>query len=161
MVVGGTITEYQMDPYMVRSEDGPQPLRELDRDYVEMMLGATSEPLEDKDKLFSLQVGTFKLGPRLLYQQYDYNMGDSLIAQCYLIPPHGDMWLECNLHDANDRLIDRVKMLASRDQNVVDFNYTFGPVVIPGDYDLVVMSQGEEIARRRIHVHGDLVQAAN
>ncbi|MEZ6045619.1 MAG: hypothetical protein R3C11_08595 [Planctomycetaceae bacterium] len=149
-VTGGLLLEHQLDLYQVRSADGPLALRELDRDYVEMMLGSVNEQIEEKDKLFAFEVGTFKLGPRLAYQQFDYNIGDSLIAECYLSPPHSDMWLECNLHDDHDNLIDRVRLLVARDQNVVDFGYTFGEGIAPGKYDLVVFSKGEEIARKRI-----------
>ncbi|QDU81645.1 Vitamin K-dependent gamma-carboxylase [Polystyrenella longa] len=160
IVTGGVFAEHQRDLYQVRSDSGPLPLRELDRDYVEMMLGSANDPITEKDKLFSFEVGTMKLGPRLVYQQYNYEIGDSLIAQCYLNPPHADMWLECNLHDAHDNLVDRVKLLVSRDQNVVDFNYTFGESVSPGNYDLVVMSKGDEIARKRISVGTQMEQAA-
>ncbi|MCA9040990.1 MAG: HTTM domain-containing protein [Planctomycetaceae bacterium] len=160
VVTGGSFAEHQLDLYKAHAESGPYTLRELDRDYVEMMLGSANDPIEEKDKLFSFEVGTIKLGPRLLYQQYDYEMGDSLIAQCYLNPPHPDMWLECNLHDANNGLVDRVRLLVSRDQNVVDFGYTFGEAVSPGEYDLVVMSKGEEIARKRIQLKASTEQAA-
>lgn len=160
VVAGGVVLEDWLDLYGHNKAEGAYTLRELDRDYVEMMIGSSAEELKEIDKLFSFEVGTMTLGPRLLYQQYEYEQGDSLIAQCYFIPPHEDMWLECNLHDDDDKLVDRVQTLVSRENHCVNFYYKMGEGLAPGDYDLVVLSKGEELTRKTITVSENSSQAA-
>ena len=70
--------------------------------------------------------------------------------QCTLSPIHEDMWVECNLHDAQDRVIDRVGQIAPREMMRSNFFYQLSEALVPGDYFLVVKCAGKEVFRKRI-----------
>jgi hypothetical protein len=62
------------------------------------------------------------------------------------------MWLECNLHDANNVLIDRVGQIVVRSQLRGNFLYRACEALDVGTYYLVLRTGTEELTRRKIQI---------
>ena len=90
------------------------------------------------------------LGDVLMDRKEVFRHGEPIVAQCTLNPPHEDMWIECNLHDADGRIIDRVGQVADRSMLRVSYAFVLPESLLPGQYFLVIRSGGQEITRRPI-----------
>lgn len=146
---GGVGVEYQLDPMGTRRAEGAWPLKELDPAKVVPMLGQ-SERIRESDKYLSFNIGSDMLGDVLMDRKDVFRHGDPIVAQCTLNPPHEDMWIECNLHDSDGRIIDRVGQVADRSMLRVSYAFVLPESLLPGQYFLVVRSGGQEITRRAI-----------
>ena len=151
VALGGAGLERVIDPYNVRGPDGPMPLKKIDQAVAVKMLSG-SRPLRLKDMLFSLELGTDFFGDTLIGRKSIYAHGETLIAQCRTAPPHPDMYVECNLFSADGRIIERKGMVLSRTNNRINFTYTLGEAIAPGDYKLELSFSGEKIASREFTV---------
>ena len=145
----GIVAEHWLDPYGIRRSEGPYTLKELHPDEVAKKLGRT-EAIRPKDKVLAFDTGTQMIGGILSNRKYEFRQGDYVIAQCTFNPPHEDMWLECNLHDGDDRVIDRTGQIATRSMIRSNFLYNLTDSLAPGRYSLVLKTAGQEIARRSI-----------
>lgn len=146
---GGVGVEYQLDPMGTRRAEGAWPLKELDPSVVVPML-RQSERIRESDKYLSFSIGSDMLGDVLMDRKEVFRHGDPIVAQCTLNPPHEDMWIECNLHDADGRILDRVGQVADRSMLRVSYAFVLPESLLPGQYFLVVRSGGQEITRRPI-----------
>jgi len=144
----GVALEYQLDPYQKRGPEGPLPLVELDTDYVRGTLLAPTKRMRMVDKFSSLDIGTTLVGGVVAYQRREFYHGERITAQIHLNAAHEDMWVECNLHDANDRLIDRVGQIVPRENLRANTFYTLSEMLEPGIYQLVVKAAGQEVMRK-------------
>lgn len=145
----GVEAEYLLDPYGIRRPEGPYALEPLEPEYVAQLL-TPSGRIRNPDKFLSFNVGTQLMSGLLVNSQYEFRQGDCLVAQCTHCPPHEDMWVECNLHDAHDRVLDRVGQVVTREMLRSNFIYRLTEALEPGEYSLVVKMAGEEITRRKI-----------
>jgi hypothetical protein len=151
IALAGTAAEYWMDPYGVRRPDGPLALRELDPATVQTMLNRT-QVLRPQDRIFSFELGTGTFGEWLTGRKRVFSKGEELIAQCIPAPPHFDCYLECNLHSADGRVLERVGRILARENSRMNFHFTLCDAVEPGEYELVLKLSGTEVARRRFTV---------
>lgn len=151
VALGGAAAERAYDPYRERGPNGPLALRELDPAAVSEMLVA-SGPLRIEDQVFSFEIGTGLFADALVGRKAVFTNGENLTAQCILAPPHPDMYIECNLHSADGRLIDRSGMIVTREINRQNFAYSICDSVPAGDYELVLKLAGNEITRRKFSV---------
>ncbi|MCX7421222.1 MAG: HTTM domain-containing protein [Planctomycetia bacterium] len=151
VTVGAVEIEYRLDPYGVRRNDGPHALRELDPEQVKLMF-AGDQKLREYDKYLAFDLGTDMFGGMVTGQKETFHHGETIIAQYTLSPPHEDMWVECNLHDANNVLLDRVGQVVVRSQLRGNFVYRACEALRPGDYFLVLRTGGQEITRRKIQI---------
>ncbi|HET6328981.1 MAG TPA: hypothetical protein VFG04_30130, partial [Planctomycetaceae bacterium] len=69
-----------------------------------------------------------------------------------LIPPHEDLWLTCEMQDADRRVIDTTGSAVSVDSMRTIFDYVIGDAIPGGDYSLVLKIGNEEIIRRPFRV---------
>ncbi len=147
VALAGVGAEYQLDPLHDRNPNGRPALVELDADAVRSML-KPSDRIREYDKFLSFDIGSEMFGDVLVNHRNTFRYGERVLAQCTLSPPHEDMWIECNLHDSENRLIDRVGQVI--DRTTLRSNYAFEmlPALEPGQYFLVVRSGGQEITRR-------------
>ena len=146
---GGVGVEYQLDPMGSRRAEGAWPLKELDPATVLPML-QQSERIRESDKYLSFTIGSDMLGDVLMDRKDVFRQGEPIVAQCTLNPPHEDMWIECNLHDGDGRIIDRVGQVADRSMLRVSYAFVLPESLLPGPYFLIVRSGGQEITRRPI-----------
>ena len=151
VAVGAVEVEYRLDIYGERRPEGPLALKEIDPDIAKQMF-AGSVRLREYDKLLAFDVGTGMFGGFITGTRDTFKHGDPIIAQCSLNPPHEDMWLECNLHDANNVLIDRVGQIVVRSQLRGNFLYRACEALTPGSYFLVLRTGTQELTRRKIEI---------
>ncbi len=149
IVLLGIEAEYWLDPYGERRAEGPYQLTEVDHAYVQRLYLPASR-IRESDKFLSFDVGTRLVNGNLANRRTVFSHGECLLAQCAFNPPHEDMWVECNLHDAADSPVDRVGQVVTRSMMRCNFTYTLFEDLEPGKYSLVVKSGGREIARRPI-----------
>ncbi len=151
--LGGVAAERLSDPYGKRAADGPVALVPADRGQVAKML-AGAEALRPEDKIFAFEIGTGLFGEVLVGRKRVFQSGDELIAQCIASPPHADAYVECNLHTADGRLLERAGRVLLREQNRLNFTFNICEAVPPGNYELVLRLSGREITRKSFSVIG-------
>lgn len=147
----GVAVEYQLDPYGLRRPEGPHQLVEVDPDLVRQMLAPTP-PLRDIDKFFAIDTGTVQFGDMLVDRRSSFRPGERMIAQCHLMLPHEDMWIEMHLLDNENHLVGRRSTVATREMYRAHFIYDLNPAIEPGDYTLVVKTAGNEVMRKPVTV---------
>jgi hypothetical protein len=157
--VGGVGLEHWLDLYGERRPEGRYQLKPIDPDLARRMV-APPQPIRDVDKFFSIDTGTILVGDLLADRRRVFHHGQKLIAQCNLIPPHEDMWIECKIKDADNRLVDRMGNVVLREHFRANFMYPITAALEPGAYTLVFETAGREVLRKRIQIVGDVQTAA-
>ena len=149
LVVGGAGVgiEYLRDPYGLRRPEGRYTLKEISPEAAAIWL-QRSEPIVPEDKIFAFDIGTFVVGDNLANRKRIFQQGEMLIAQVSLNPPHEDLYIECNLHDAEDRMLDRLGRVIPRERFRGHFSYQLSTSIPPGEYQLVLKTSGKEVGRR-------------
>jgi hypothetical protein len=155
---GGVGLEYWMDPYGVRRPEGRHQLQPLDPEFAQRLLAPTPK-IRDQDKFFAIDTGSFLVGDLLGDRRKVFRQGETLIAQCHLVPPHEDMWIECKFLDGDNRLVDRIGNIATRDAFRLNFPYNITDATPPGDYTLVFETAGREVLRKRVTIVDNNPQA--
>ena len=151
VALGGVELEYWIDPYGLRRPEGPYALETLTVDEASRMLRTDLEQREI-DRFNTFEVGTVFINGILVNRKTVVRGGELLRAQCSLNPPHGDMWVQCKLVDANDKVIETLGQVIPREEMRGNFGYHFSTCMLPGYYYFVLESRGEEIARRRVEL---------
>jgi hypothetical protein len=149
--VGGIAIEYRLDPYGLRRPEGPYHLQPLDPGYATEVLGPTKR-IANADKVMTFDVGSIVAGGAILDRCNEFRAGETLQAQCGIVPPHEDLWCECNLHDAEDQVVDTTGVFVASESMRAIFTYTFNSDIKPGPYSLVLKVSGEEVMRRPITI---------
>jgi len=147
----GVGLEYQLDRYGLRHPDGLYTLERIPEEEVHQLL-RNDQAMREQDKFHSFQIGTRIIGGHLFDQRETFQVGDKIVVQASLNPPHEDLWVEVNLHDMDGKQLSRVGQVAAREHMRVFFNYQLDESFDPGEYDLVLSSSGREISRRRIQL---------
>ena len=157
---GGVGLEYALDPYGVRRPEGRYALTPIEPEIVAQMLAPTP-PLRDVDKFFAIDTGTILVGDLLVDRRTKFRQGEQLIAQCHLNPPHEDLWLEMHIRDAENHLVKRVPMVATREMYRAHFQFDITNLIDPGEYSVVIETAGREVLRRPITIlpHSRLASA--
>lgn len=150
--VGGVGVEYLRDPYGIRRPEGRYTLKEISPEVAGLWL-KQSEPIVPEDKIFSFDIGTFVVGDSLANRKRNFKHGEVLVAQVSLNPPHEDMYVECNLHDSEDRIVDRVGRVIPRERFRGHFSYQLTTAIPPGDYQIVLTTSGTEVGRRKFRLN--------
>jgi Vitamin K-dependent gamma-carboxylase len=149
--VGGVALEYKLDRYGLRRPAGPYQLQELEPQEVSELLAPTQR-IEPEDKVLNFDIGSIFVGGSLIDRRTTFYQGETLRVQCGLIPPHENMWIQCNLHDSQNRVVDTIGLFLSCDMLRAHFYYNLGECVMPGEYSLVLKIAGDEIMRRKVTV---------
>jgi hypothetical protein len=156
----GAEIEYLLDPYGERRPEGPYELRALDTEFVESTLLGPPTPVRLIDKFESFEIGTALVGGVLAGRRTAYDAGETITAQCTLTPGHEDMWLECSLHDENDRLVNRIGQVAVREMLRCNFYYELNESLEAGDYSLVLSCAGRSLLRKNFTLENSRISAA-
>lgn len=147
----GVALEYKLDHYGIRHPDGRYTLERIPEEEVREMLRSDTG-MREQDKFLSFSVGDWIVAGHLFSQRDTFHIGELILTQAALNPPHEDMWVEVNLHDTEDNQLSHVGQIVPREDLRVFFNYRLDASFEPGEYDLVLKSAGQEISRRRIHL---------
>lgn len=162
-ILGSVEIEHWMDPYQIRTADGPLPLRELSDDEVQQLF-SIEHPLRQRDKLLAFDLGTIMVGEHLVDRRREFRQGDLVIAQMHMNPPHEDMWVDCILYDARteevegqaqtvpNRIITRVGQVLPREVFRGHFNFLLDEAFEPGEYFLRLRSSNEDVAVKKFRL---------
>lgn len=143
--------ERRSDVYGDRSADGRSTLQLLPQQRVAELLRRDNK-LRPQDKVFSFDVGSQVIGGILANHREAFGYGEDVVVQCSLTPPHEDMWVEFNLHDARGRIVSRNGQFAPRENMRVTHTHVFGEGLSPGDYSWVLRFDGQDIASRKFRL---------
>lgn len=147
----GVEAEYLSDPYGERRPEGAYTLKELDPQYAAELL-TPSPMIRDKDKFTFLETGTVYVGGHLLNRRTQFQSGERVMVEYGVAPPHEDMWIECNLHDNDNRVIDTVGAVVTREMMSNGVYYDLTDWLAPGQYWLVLKTGGKEVMRKPIQI---------
>ncbi|MEZ6123236.1 MAG: HTTM domain-containing protein [Planctomycetaceae bacterium] len=128
-------------------------LQPMDATVAKAMI-SREQKVREKDKFFNFEIGTSTIGNQLANRRTEFRFGEQMIAQCQLNPPHEDMWVECNLEDAEGHTIDQFGQFVTRDMMRANFEYALGNRLVAGDYVMVLKSANQEIYRRPFRLTG-------
>jgi hypothetical protein len=148
---GGIALEYKLDRYGMRRAEGPYALKPLDPNYVAQLL-RPSERIRNQDKVLLFDIGSRVAAGAVLDRRTEFRQGELMKAECDLVPPHEDLWLGCELENAEHRVIDTTGCSIASESMRAIFDYTIGDSMPTGDYSLVLKIGGEEIIRRHFRV---------
>lgn len=154
IAVAGAAAERLQDPYQERGSNGPLPLQTLSVETVRTYL-ASPEPLRPADRIFAFELGNRLFGDALIGRKRTFETGETLIAQCFAAPPHGDMYVECNLHTGDGQIVERRGTIMVREVNRLNFNFPLCNEAEPGEYEFVLKVSGTEVARKKFSIVGD------
>jgi hypothetical protein len=113
---------------------------------------APTTRIRNEDKVLLFDVGSTLVAGAVLDRRTQFRQGETMRVECDLLPPHEDMWIECNLHDAEDRVVDTIGCMVANEDMRAMFYYNLGDCTMPGDYSLVLKIAGEEIMRRHVKI---------
>jgi hypothetical protein len=148
---GGVALEYKLDRYGVRRPEGPYTLKVLDPSYVAELL-RPSERIRNEDKVLSFDIGSRMIAGAVVDRRTEFYQGEQMKAECDLVPPHEDLWLTCELQDADQRVIDTTGCSVSTDSMRAIFDYSVNEAIPGGNYSLVLKIGNDEIIRRPFRV---------
>ncbi|MDA1015150.1 MAG: HTTM domain-containing protein [Planctomycetota bacterium] len=149
----GVEAEHQLDPYGLRRSEGPHGLEPIDEAVVREMVNA-SQRIRNKDKIFSFDVGNVMVAGILANHRETFRANEFAIAQVCMNPPHEDIWLQCNVHDHEGRIVHQEGYVVAREQTRVNFEFNLGQWPA-GEYSIVLQTRGEDLSHRTITVQPD------
>jgi hypothetical protein len=149
LVAVGLQVERRLDIYGQQRPEGPYALQALDAEQARMML-AGDQRVRQEDQLLGFDIGSQTIGGMLANQRSTFQTGERAIIECSVVPPHGDLWVEANLHDERDRMLHRTGQVMTREKIRSHFYYNWTEAFPPGNYDLVLRIDGNEVSRRRV-----------
>ena len=155
--VANVEVEHWLDLYGERRAEGRYVLAAMDPEEARKMLSPT-EPFRLADRFFAIDLGTILVGDRLANRRSEFRQGEQVIAQCTLTPPHADMYIECQLKNSDNVIIDRFGTIATREMFRANFNYQLTEATPPGDYFLVIETAGQHVMRKKFKIlprHGN------
>ncbi|TWT63528.1 HTTM domain-containing protein [Rubinisphaera italica] len=152
-VLLAVFVEHQMDVYGSRRAEGKYQLATLPYPDAMRML-STNDSIREVDKLLSFDVGCWMTSGLVTEFSKSFKQGDRILVQATMIPPHGDVYLECNLHDAENAVLDQTEGVLTREEFRYTFTYYIPTCLAPGEYQFVLKSNTEEIARKTIQIAG-------
>ncbi|HEY2252740.1 MAG TPA: HTTM domain-containing protein [Planctomycetaceae bacterium] len=153
----GVEAEHLMDPYKMRGPDGPLPLAVMAEDDVQRLM-TPDRPIRQSDKLLAFDLGGTLVGEHLASHRKEFRMGEQIVGQVTLSPPHGDMWLDCSCceskFDGNGdlvpgRILCKVGHVMTRESFRSNFFFRLDETLDPGTYFLKLNSGNEEVARKK------------
>lgn len=154
----GVEVEHRSDPFGLHRPEGPYALKPLPADRVAELL-AEPEALRPRDKVFGFEVGTTMVGGLVANRRTSFSYGEDAIVQCSLLPPHEDLWVEFNLHDARDRIVKRNGRIVPREHLRSNIVFHFDESIPAGEYAWVLNLDGKEVSRKPFTL-GDVQQAS-
>ncbi len=144
----GVEAEHWMDLYGEHRPEGRYVLTPVSPERLNQLFSSESE-IAVLDQLFSFELGTVTVGGTLADRRRTYELGEEAVVQCCFNPPHEDMWVEVDLHDAEDRIMIRNGQILPREMLRSSLVYPLSEAMSTGEYTFVLKVEGEEVARKR------------
>jgi hypothetical protein len=159
-MAAGVEAEHHNDPLAQRTS-GPRPqLQPMSPEQVATLLRDDTR-VRPEDMLFGFDLGSITVGGIVADHKDTFTYGEEAVMQCHLIPPHQDLWVEFNLHDADGRIVSRHGQIMPREYIRTGHTYRFSEELPPGEYAWVLRYEGRDISRRAFRLTGSGVQTAS
>lgn len=152
--------EHQQDLYGLRQAEGRMTLHEVAPEMMEKML-APEQVMRQKDKFLSVDVGTQMVAGWLTNRKSEFMLGDLILVQCCLNPPHEDIWIDCHFCEENGRIVHRTGNIVSRENLRNTFQIYANEALQPGQYYISIKSKGVEVLRRSLTLLPKMSAVAN
>ena len=147
----GVELEYHWDVYGERRPEGRHQLVAIDPERARLMLAPVA-PQRDVDKFLAVDMGTFLISDLLADRRTSFRQGEKMIAQCSLVPPHADMVVECKIRNSENKLMDRIISIATREMFRVEINFPIPENMPPGDYSMAIETAGRHVMQKSFKV---------
>ncbi|MBX3441488.1 MAG: HTTM domain-containing protein [Planctomyces sp.] len=151
LVVANVEIEHRRDVYGERRPEGRHVLQPIDPQRLAMLLDE-AQGLDPVDKMFSFDIGTELLGEVLMDRRREFLHGERAIIQCSLQPSHEDLFVEVQVRDGGDRIVQRTGNVIPRENLRGNLFYTLDRSLEPGEYTFVMRIDGKEVARKSIRL---------
>lgn len=145
--LAGIELERRNDTYNEFGPSGRAALRPVPAERVARLFSENARLLS-RDKVFSFDVGSMKIGDLVADRRRAFDYGEKTIVQCSLAPPHEDLWVEFNLMDADGRIVSRHGQIVPREQLRSTHEMELGEDLRPGQYAWLLRLDGHDVARR-------------
>jgi hypothetical protein len=139
--------ESRADVYGQARAAGSHELQPLPQETVDRLLREDTSA-RASDVVSAFDMGSELFGETLIDRRKSYRFGESAIIQCSLEPPHPDVWLEVEMHDADDHVVHHDGMIVPRERLRGFTKFHFDERFPAGSYALVLKVDGREITRR-------------
>ncbi len=147
----GLLAERSLGVYADYQPEKKVVLEPMPRELARTML-RTDTVIREQDKVFSFDIGKYMLGGLVVETNNRFRAGKPLYAQVNLIPPHGDMFLECLLVSEQGLVFDQSQGIATRESFRYTFNYLLPESLEAGKYQFILKLNNQEVARKTIEV---------
>ena len=154
----GVEVEHRSDPYGLSRPEGPYALQSIPAERVAQLL-SEPESVLPRDKVFSFDLGSNLVGGIVADRRVSFEYGEDAVVQCCLLPPHEDIWVEFNLHDAQNRVVQRNGRIVPREHLRSSCVFHFDESIPSGDYAWVLNLDGEEVGRKEFSL--EVIQQAS
>lgn len=156
----GIYVEHQQDIYGLRRPEGRMTLHEVEPELVAEML-RPEQTMRQKDKFLSVDTGTHLVGGWLTNRKTEFMIGEMILVQCCLNPPHEDIWIDCHFCEENGRIVHRSGQIVTRENLRSAFQIYPPDSLQPGNYFVSIKSKGKEVLRRSVTLLPRLTPLAN
>ena len=143
--------ERRADVFGTARPEGPYSLTPLTDEEAAQLL-RNDQSILPTDAVAGFDIGTETYGETLVDRRSDFRIGETAIIQCSLEPPHHDMWIEVDLHDADNHVVVRDGLIVPREKLRACIYHKFDERFAPGTYAFVLKIDGKEITRREVTV---------
>ena len=147
--VVGVEIERRADVFGTSRPEGAYELTPLTDEEAAQLL-RNDQAILPTDAVASFDVGSETYGETLVDRKKVFRFGETAIIQCSLEPPHHDMWVEVDLHDADNHVVKRDGAIVPREKLRSCIYRKFDESFTPGTYAFVLKIDGKEITRREI-----------
>ena len=155
IALGAIELERYADVFGERRAEGRYALEPMEPAEYQKLL-TVDDRIEPSDKVFSFDVGTEMIGDVLMDRRRVFQHRENAIVQCALQPGHEDLFVEVQVRDSDDRIIRRGGVVVARENLRGNVTYTLDESFAPGEYSFVMRIDGREVARKRIHLNGEI-----
>ena len=149
------------DPYQLGGPEGPLALTPMTEEEVSQMLGG-DRAIRPSDKLLAVDLGTLQIGEHLVDSRREFRLGEKMLAQVTLTPPHEDLWLDCWLQESREtgiegelvpgRSLAKVGVPVGRELLRANFFFQLDDSLRPGEYFLRLRAGRDEIGLKRFTI---------
>lgn len=147
----GLVGHRAMDLYAANTPTGRYELQPMDPQQARRML-RTDTVIREQDKLLSFDIGKIMVGGVVVETGKTFKTGDRIHAQANLIPPHEDLFVECQLVSDRGLVHDQSNGIAMRQDFRYTFNYLLPETLRAGDYQFILKLNNQEVARQTIKI---------
>ena len=115
--IGGVGLEHYLDPYGIRRPEGPYAPQGNGSARSSTKCSRRRAASATRTRCSCSTSGRCCVGGAVFDRRTQFHQGETVRIECDLNPPHEDLWIECNLHDSENRAVDTIGVFVTCDDN--------------------------------------------